>query len=422
LIAERTRKPLTFFLEAGQEEHLDIEDLRPPDPRLDGLELAIAEERFDDAKTEGRRLLDIITEPTVRGRTSIQLAQAYLQTAHVEDALPLLTSARAIFEEKDDKWMLADCLDWQAAAEHLLENPAALSVAHQALQLARSLDPTPARTLVRIYGRIGSICVAQHKWHEAIDAYEQAVQAGAGLLDMGRLAKMYNDLSIAYRRIGNLRSAGDFARKSVSIHELLQDRLSIGRAETNWALVLMRQRDIEAASAHLDRALSLFIEADQVRGRAHILLAQAELLRERGSFGEGRAKAEEAAELARGLGEGMTLSEANHVLATIAAEEGKDELADELFKESIGALEQLDVPERLTTAHAAYAQMLERRGDVAGALKHWRKAVAATHPEAAGGAVGETNSTAQAETVKSDLMTAAAATGRRARMAARRPA
>ncbi len=422
LIADRTRKPVTFFLEEGQEQHLDSESLRQADPQLDGLELAIAEERFDDAKTEGRHLLDVVTQPTVRGRVSIQLAQAYLQTANVEEALPLLTSARAIFEDQDDKWMLADCLDWQAAAEHLLENPAALSVAHQALQLARSLHPAPARTLVRIYGRIGSICVAQHNWREAIIAYQQAVQAGAGLLDMSRLAKMYNDLSIAYRRIGNLSSALDFARRSVSIHELLQDRLSIGRAETNLALALLRQRDNESASAHLDRALSLFIEADQTRGRAHILLAQAELLRDRGDLTEGRAKAEGAAELARSLGEEMSLSEASHILATIAAEEGNDELADELFSESISSVEKLDVPERLTTVHAAYAKLLEKRGDVAGALKHWRRAVAATHPEAAGDEVGETVTSDQSDTAKPGLVTAATNQRRRARMAAKRSA
>jgi tetratricopeptide (TPR) repeat protein/DNA-binding XRE family transcriptional regulator len=383
LIAERTGRPLDFFLEAGQSDVIKAETDRQSVPEVQDLELAVSQERFDDAKIIGRALLAALTDRGLRGRVCIHCAEAFLRTASVEEALPLLAEARAIFEASDDRWMLAECLDWQAAAEHLLENPAALALARHALGLAKSLDPVPSRTLVRIYGRIGSICVAQHKWHEAIDAYQQAVQSGAGLLDMSRLAKMYNDLSIAYRRVGQLSDAAEAANKAVSIHEVLQDRLSIARAETNLALVLMKQHEPEDAGPHLDRALGLFVEANQKRGRAHILLAQAELQYDRSDFPGARVKAEEGARLAVELGETASLSEAKQILATIAAAEGDDQNADGLFDESIKLLEELNLPERLTTVHAIYARTLERRGDISAALHQWRLAVAATHPEAA---------------------------------------
>lgn len=383
LIAERTGKPLDFFLEAGQSKVIKAEADRLSLPAVQELELAISQERFDDAKAIGKSLLATVGDSGLRGRICVYCAQAFLQTASVEDALPLLTEARAIFEASDDRWMLAECLDWLSAAEHLLEHPAALAHARHALGLAKSLDPVPSRLLVRIYGRIGSICVAQHKWQQAIEAYEHAVQAGAGLLDMSRLAKMYNDLSIAYRRSGQLSDAMEAANKAVSIHELLHDRLSIARAETNLALILMRGHEPMDAGPHLDRALSLFIDADQKRGRAHILLAQAELLSDRSEFPQARAKAEEGVQLAIELGETASLSEAKQILATIAAAEGDDQSADGLFGESIQLLEDLNLPERLTSVHAIYARTLERRGNVSAALQQWRLAVAATHPEAA---------------------------------------
>jgi tetratricopeptide (TPR) repeat protein len=347
------------------------------------IELAISQERFDDAKNIGGALLATLTDRGLRGRVCIYCAQAFLQTASVEEALPLLAEARATFEASDDKWMLVECLDWQAAAEHLLENPSALALARHALGMAKSLDPVPDRTLVRIYGRIGSICVAQHKWREAIDAYQQAVQSGAGMLDMSRLAKMYNDLSIAYRRMGLLSDATEAAIKAVSIHELLQDRLSIARAETNLALVLMRRHEPEDAGPHLDRALRLFVDLDQQRGRAHILLAQAELLTDRNELPRARAKATEGAELAVELGELASLSEAKQILATIAAAEGDDQGADRLFDEAIKLLVDMELSERQTTVRATYARVLEKRGNVSAALEQWRLAVAASHPEAA---------------------------------------
>lgn len=378
LIADRTGKSVDYFLQPGQA--VDVESLPLV---MQDLELALAQERFDDSKALATRLAKAVAERPERGRICLLCAQAYLHSASVEEALPLLAEARVIYEASQDKWMLAECLDWQAAAEHLLEDPAALATARHALGLARSLAPQPQRLLVRIYGRIGSICVSQHKWRDAIEMYAEAVVAGAGLLDMSRLAKMYNDLSIAHHEIGHLSSAVEFARKAISIHELLSDRLSIGRAETNLALILMKRGDRDGAGRHLDRALNLFIEAEQPRGRAHILLAQAELLRMRSDLPGARAKATEAAVLARAQGEMASVSEANQVLASIAAAEGNHQLADALFAESIEVLNGLQLSERLTSVYAAYATVLENRGDVAGALKHWRLAVAATHPEVA---------------------------------------
>ncbi len=380
LIADRTGKSLEYFL---AHEDPRVLSLLAPD-----LELAIAQGRFVDAQRIGKQLAAAPLDEALQARVSIITADAYLQTASVDAALPLLAQARAILEVTDDKLLLAECLDLQAAAEHLLENPSALALARQALAIAKSANPTSNRTLVRIYGRIGSICVAQHKWQDAVDAYEQAVAAGAGILNMSRLAKMNNDLSIAYRRLGQLERAAEYALKSVAIHEALNDRLSVARAETNLGLVLIRQREHATAGAHLDRALAIFVEADQPRGRSHILLAQAELLVEQNKFSLAKTKAEEASQLAMQLGELATVSEAKQILATIAAAEGNNRVSDALFADAIRLLEGLNLPERLTTVHALYARTLERRGELAAALEQWRLAVGSTHPEAAFDAFG----------------------------------
>jgi tetratricopeptide (TPR) repeat protein len=246
-----------------------------------------------------------------------------------------------------------------------------------------SLNPPPSRTIVRIYGRIGSICVAQHKWQDAIEAYEKAAEAGAGLLDMSRQAKMYNDLSIAYRRLGELAKAEAYGHKAVSVHELLDDALSVARAETNLALILMRRRDENAAADSLDHALSIFVDSNQKRGRSHILLAQAEVLLGRNELNAARSKAVEASQLALEMDEQASACEAKQVLGTIAAAESDQQQTDLLFTESIKVLEQLRLTDPLTTAHAVYARLLEKRGDTRAALKHWRLAVGATHPDAA---------------------------------------
>lgn len=377
IIAERTGQSLEYFLTPTQADSLFADG-----PLVQELELAVAQGRYDDARHMTARVLGVTSDRVLRCRVCLLGAQASLQLASVEDAAPLLLEARAVAESLGDKWMLAECLDWQAAAEHLLELPSALSLAQQALTMANSLEPRPDRLLVRIHGRIGSICVAQHKWREAIDAYQRAAEVGRGLLDMSRRAKMYNDLSIANRRLGDLATATEFAQKAVSIHELLSDGLSVGRAETNLALALIRQGNVDEAGRNLDHALTLFVAADHKRGRSHILLAQAELLITTGDLAGARAKAHAAMDLAQELNEQVTVSEAKQILATVAEALNDPKESDRLFAESIELLRDLKLAPRLTAVHAAYAAALEQRGETGRALAQWRLAVATTNPEA----------------------------------------
>lgn len=384
LIASRTNKPLEYFLKPGQEEVVASQERQLDPTNFEEIELALIQERFEDAVTIGERLRTELIDRHQRARAALHLAEAHLRQANVQRARDLLEEAHQHAEEAGDQWMLADVLDWQAAALYLLEDPQALATARSALRLAQSLDPLPDPTIVRINGRIGAICVAQHKWQEAIEAFSAAIEAGGTMLDLSRKAKMYNDLSIAYRRRGELMRAVEYARKAIEIHELLQDRLSIARAETNLALVLARQHDLDSAGAHLAHALELFDGAGQSRGRSHILLAQAEVALNRSDLKVARAKAEEALELAASLSEKATHGEAYQVLGTIAVAEGNVQEMSNFFGRAIATFEALGARERLLAAHSAYARALEAVGETEEALRQWRYAVASTHPEAAG--------------------------------------
>ena len=234
---------------------------------------------------------------------------------------------------------------------------------------------------MRILGRVGSISVAQHRWSEAIDAYEAAVAAGGELHDLSRLGKMHNDLSIAYRRLDQLDQARRSAQRSVHMHELLNDRLSVGRAETNLALVLMRLNRLTEAGTRLQRALEIFRAENVERGRAHILLALADFCLRQEEIDEAWEHAQDAHGLAERMDERSTLAEACETLGRIAALRGDGPETERWFRKALSILEDLGLDSRLMSCHAAYARALERRGDFSGALDHWKQAVGSVHPE-----------------------------------------
>src|SRR5205814_10579434 len=77
-------------------------------------------------------------------------------------ALRELRAARETFESSGDEWMVVECMDWQAAALHLLEEKAALPTAEAALEACRRLHLANQALEARLLGRLGAIHTAQH--------------------------------------------------------------------------------------------------------------------------------------------------------------------------------------------------------------------------------------------------------------------
>src|SRR5207245_685600 len=100
---------------------------------------------------------------------------------------------------------------------------------------------------------------------------------GAVVQDLRRLSLMYGGLSIAYTETGELSQAAYYAQRSISIHETLNDRLSLARSENNLGRLLVKRGELAGAGEHLTRALALFDEAAIEVGRAEILLSLCEL-------------------------------------------------------------------------------------------------------------------------------------------------
>ena len=381
LIAERTGQPIEYFLAPGQSDKLAEEIRREQQTGLEEVEVALAHERFGDALRLLAEMSDSLSANRDRARAQLYAAQAHIRQAQPEPARPLLEAAQSYFEAHGDESMVVECLDWYAAILHIEEDPEALTIARKALRLASRLRPTPRRTLVRIWGRIGAISVSQRKWQAAIEAYDHAVEVGGELLDLSRMAKMYNDLSIAFRSMNRIEEARRSALRSVEVHELLNDRLSVARAETNLALVLLREDRPREAEQRLVRAMEIFSDTNQEHGRSIIHLALSEVALTQGHLDAAELQARQALPLAESLNERASLADAHELLGRIHAARKDWSGSDREFVIAIEILENLAVPERLARIHAIYANFLEKSGKSSKARAHWRLAVEAEHPD-----------------------------------------
>jgi tetratricopeptide (TPR) repeat protein/DNA-binding XRE family transcriptional regulator len=372
LIAERTGRPLDYFLS------------RPStmEPRSTAgtaeIERLIVAGDPATALTSAEALLSIERDPDTRAQVKFLMATAHLRLAQWVQARRLASTARTHFEQAGDLLMIAECLGSEASAAYMMQDPGALALAEGALATCRSLNPVPQITESRLLGVLGSVHTVNHSWQAAIDTFEQAIAAGDVVHDLRRLSIMYTGLSWAYQETGQDAMSAQYARKAIVLHETLNDRLSLARTENNLGLLLLRQSDQVEARRHLQRSFSLYDEAHVEAGKATVILSLSELELSESHPEEAARFANEALELAGRLSENHSVADAHVWLGLIAEARGEEATADGEFAAAFAVLERAEItPERASRSHARYAEILEARGDILGAVRHLKRALAA---------------------------------------------
>lgn len=368
LIAERTGRPLDFFLEAGADAHAVV--------RIAEVERRLVSGDNAGAVTAGETALSHRPDPETEARLKVLVSMAYLRLAQPVVGRRLAAEARAYFERTGDLEMVAESLGNEASGAFLMSDPAAISIAEGALATVRSLKPVPRVTEARLLGVLGHTLLRNREWKAAIACYEQALEAADVIQDLYKLSLMYNGLSLAHEELGQLEQAGRFAQKALAIHQTLNDRLNLARTENNLGLVLLRGGDPAGAQTHVERALDLFEEVGVETDKAHILLSLSEIALAKRDVGTAERFALEAHALAQRLDQRDAVAEAHHWLAQVAHARGDDRAVDSEFAAAISQAEQHG-REPVARYRAAYAEILEQRGDLALANEQLKLALTA---------------------------------------------
>jgi tetratricopeptide (TPR) repeat protein/DNA-binding XRE family transcriptional regulator len=377
LIATRTGRPLDYFL--SQPSTMEPRSAT----EAAELERLITIGDAAGALAVGEMLLRAERNPEVVAHIKFLTATAHLRLAQPVQARRLASGARDYFEQVGDLLMTAECLGSEASAAYLMQDPGALALVEGGLASCRSLKPVPRLTEARLLGILASVHVANHHWEAAINSYEEAIAAGDVVQDLRRLSIMYSGLSLAYQETGQLSQAAHFAQRAMAIHDTLNDRISLARSENNLGLMLLRAGDLIKARGHLERSVRLFEEDGVEAAKAELLLSLSELALAESRLDEATRLANTALDLATRLSEGATVAEAHMWLGRIAAAHDAHRAADAEFAAAFDVLNEVGGSAgRLSRAHAHYAEILEARGDMAGAVQHLKQALAArpSHP------------------------------------------
>jgi tetratricopeptide (TPR) repeat protein len=371
MIARRTNKPIEFFLADGQA----VPQLGDGYQEIQELARLTATGDLKEVVDRAHRSLDKPWNRESRALLWFYLGQAFCRLFQPPAALDHLANARRMFEELGDEWMAVESMDWEACAMWQLDDPNAISQALQALERCRRLHPRSAPTEARILGHLAGMHISAHSWTQAMRYYEAALEAAGAVKDLMQLARMHHGLGTVYQRLNRPAQARQHFEKALALYSLESDLSAIYRVENDVGELLLRLGHIESAESHLRKALAGSSELGVDRkGRGYVLTNLAEVALKKGNANEASGLIREAIELGEAAGERLVVANANVVQAEIEEGYGSPEQADSRFAAALLILEQLAMPDRLREGHMRYAELLEARGDIAGAAAHWRSA------------------------------------------------
>ncbi len=371
IIAARTGKAVQYFLNARRGNPAPGER-GPADARVEELQALCLQLQFDGAIALGTPLLEHPMAPNLEARVRHYVGQALVRTMRPDEGLEHLRRAQVLLEQDPDPWLAVECADWEATALYLKEDPRALAVAERALDLCRATEPRLPGTEARILEHIASIHVKNHSFERAIALYEEALRAAGTMRDLPRLGRTYHGLSIAYQERGDIGRAIEYTHKALALYALEHDTALQAYGQNELGLLLMRQGQMERAEEAF-RAALLYLGSTE-RMKSHVLLSLGELQLRVGQFASGIQVVKEAIDLAKRLDERLALAAGHGLLGQLYERTGNHELADKEFRVAIKLLGADGRTERLAEAHAAYAEMLDARGDGRTSGRHWKQA------------------------------------------------
>jgi tetratricopeptide (TPR) repeat protein len=373
IIAARTGKAIQHF-QRGSGGIQGTGDRGPGDARVEELQALCLQQQFEKAVLLGLPLLDHPMAPKLEARIRHYVGQALVRSARPDEGLEHLRRAQALLERDPDPWLLVECADWEASALYLKEDPRALLAAERALGLCRATEPRLPGTEARILEHIATIHVKNHSFERAIALYEEALRTAGTMRDLPRLGRTYHGLSIAYQERGDIGRAIEYTHKALALYALEHDTALQANGQNELGLLLMRQGQTERAEEAFRAALAHLGEAGTERMKSHVLLSIGELQLRVGRFADGIEVVKDAIDLAKRLDEHLAVAGGHELLGQLYEHTGDHELSDKEFRIAIKLLNAEGRTERLAETHAAYAELLDARGDARMSGRHWKLA------------------------------------------------
>ncbi len=211
-------------------------------------------------------------------------------------------------------------------------------------------------------------------YNDAIETFQQAAELGEQLLSPQSLARVYWQVSEAYRRDGLIPQALRYGDMAAEHLRQAANKQVFARVQSQLGQAYAERKETKQAEATLQRARDLAERNGDDQALSLVLVTLSRTQLARGNKDTALASAQSALESAQRSGDGEMLGRAYLALGEVYAATDRPDDADKHFVKGLKHLEKSGAQADLIRAYERYSDLLEQRGDVKGALEYSRKA------------------------------------------------
>lgn len=377
IVANRLNMPVSYFL-AGSRDTADT----AARVLIEEAEISFGRRQPEECL----RLLDEAqrtSETVAPARIRLLRGRSYVNLGRIKDAVSLLLEGIQEIEQDDDAHFRAE---YRFALGGALYVTGRYDEAH--LHLRRALDDVhesgedPVLT-GKIMVIIGHILFVQRDIDAAITHYRSAVDLFGSVRDYHTQGTIYAGLSLAMKRKGELDAALEYAQLGAALFRAGNEIRDMAALLNNMAVALQEHGDLDRAADVAEQALARAQQAGAVDVEAIVHGTLASIYLAGGDLEAAGQEAALAGDLSRDDSDPARIDSWS-ALAQIAEQQGNTERADTLFKQALEQLKQSGRWTRYGEVALAYTDILQQRGDIAGALHYAREAAKLQVSEAAG--------------------------------------
>lgn len=224
-------------------------------------------------------------------------------------------------------------------------------------------------TELAIVNRKAGNYAACKNWHES--ALRLAQKIGNAELE----EDSYHGLGFLYETTGEWERAIEFYQKSITVAERRKSTTGVIVTTQNIAKTLLRAGNRELALKKIEEAWGMAIQQPDTMRRAHVLNDYGEILTNIGQFELAEQKFKTSLLAYEQLGDLPMKARAFLNLGNVFSKKGDDSTALDFFKKSLTLKESLR-PEDLVNLFAHTAELFQKRHELDGAAANWGECLA----------------------------------------------
>jgi tetratricopeptide (TPR) repeat protein len=378
LLAERLGVDATF-LERG----VSVEEQTRVETELARAEALSEAHEYEDALeafSEAWPGVEALGSPALELRALLGRSWALQQLGRVREALSLLQRARELAERPElsdvDR---AEVLFRIGVARYKLSSiGTAIALFGEALALAERSGLPCDLLRADILGWRSRCYRRQRDYVAAREDVERALELAQGLGDRRAIANTYFQASLVAQREGHWLLSRTYAQRARELYQELNDERNVGRLLLNLGGLTLLLGDEERAVEHLEAALERAVDADSPADIAQVLEGLAQVHLRRGEYERAEERARKALALLEGREDFLDeVSASQLALGRALMEQGRLDEAEECFRASDAAAEQLASVSHRAEAWVALGDLALRRGDEGEAARLYRNAAEA---------------------------------------------